>query len=64
MILLKVCFPLYLKSHMVHRDNLCGDCDDMVLNDKEKIHVEFDDGDDEDGGTVEIIQHHVAQWLS
>ena len=49
---------------MVHRDNLCGDCDDMVLNDKEKIHVEFDDGDDEDGGTVEIIQHHVAQWLS
>ena len=64
MILLKVCFPLYLKSHMVHIDNLCGDCDDMVLNDKEKIHVEFDDGDDEDGGTVEIIQHHVAQWLS
>ena len=49
---------------MVHIDNLCGDCDDMVLNDKEKIHVKFDDGDDEDGGTVEIIQHHVAQWLS
>ena len=33
------------------------------INKKQEHTHEIDD-EEEDGGTVEIIQHHVAQWLS
>ena len=36
----------------------------VTIANKEQEDLPEIDDDDEDGGTVEIIQHHVAQWLS